>query len=102
MLIRSMSPSVVAVDELGGAADIACVKEAAHCGVKVLATIHADSLEELKKREHGKELLSAGAFERIVVLSRARGPGTIEGVYDAKLIVNLMSARKEVYCAKSN
>lgn len=90
MLIRSMSPSVVAVDELGGPEDVAALKEAVRCGVKVLATAHAGSLEELLRREHFKEMLQAQAFERVVILSRAKGPGTIEGVYDMLTDCNLL------------
>lgn len=82
MLIRSMAPSVVAVDELGSSEDAAAVKEAIRCGVKILATVHAGSFEELRKKEHIQELIQKQAFERVVVLSRAKGPGTIEGVYD--------------------
>ncbi len=100
MLIRSMAPSVVAVDELGGIEDVAALKEAIRCGVKLLATAHADSLEELRKREYIKELLSSGAFERIVIISRARGPGTIEGVYDSRLGVNLIPSQKVQFYAE--
>ena len=82
MLIRSMSPTVVAVDELGGSDDVAALKEAVRCGVKILATAHAGSLEELQRREHLRELLQKQALERVVLLSRTKGPGTIEGVYD--------------------
>lgn len=82
MLIRSMAPSIVAVDELGGPEDTAALQEALRCGVKILATVHAGSWDELKRKEQLKGLLQMQAFERAVLLSRAKGPGTIEGVYD--------------------
>ncbi|MGI5901958.1 MAG: stage III sporulation protein AA [Desulfitobacteriia bacterium] len=91
MLIRSMAPSVVAVDELGGPEDIAAVREAMSCGVKILATLHANSVAELKNRKHLKEMLESEILERVVVLSRVRGPGTIEAVYDSSLKVDLRS-----------
>lgn len=50
MLLRSMSPEVIAVDELGLPEDFAAVKEIAKCGVAVLATMHADSQEEVLGR----------------------------------------------------
>jgi len=84
MLIRSMSPSVVAVDELGGPEDVSALHDAVSSGVKILATAHAGTLEELKKRAYLKELFHDQVFERIVILSRARGPGTIDGVYDVR------------------
>ncbi len=82
MLIRSMSPTVVAVDELGGPEDAAALNEAVRCGVKVLATAHAGTLEELQRRAYLNEIFQGHVFERAVILSRAQGPGTIEGVYD--------------------
>ncbi|AFV01468.1 Stage III sporulation protein AA [Dehalobacter sp. UNSWDHB] len=91
MLIRSMAPEVVAVDELGGREDAAALGEAVRCGVKILATVHAGSLDELQKRAHLRELLNRETFERIVVLSRANGPGTVETVYDMASGVNLFN-----------
>jgi stage III sporulation protein AA len=82
MLIRSMSPSVVAVDELGGPEDAAVLQDAVRCGVKILATAHASTLEELQRRVYLKALFEHQVFERAVILSRNNGPGTIEGVYD--------------------
>ncbi|HHV63633.1 MAG TPA: stage III sporulation protein AA [Peptococcaceae bacterium] len=94
MLIRSMAPSVIAVDELGGAEDVSALKEAARCGVKVLATAHAGSLEELSQRRQFKELLLSQTFDRAVLLSRAQGPGTVEGVYD---LLTGKEIGKEIY-----
>jgi len=94
MLIRSMSPGIVAVDELGGTEDIAALKEAVRCGVKILATAHADSPEELRERESFREIMRSNCFERIIVLSRRKGPGTVEAVYDMKKGTNLLSDMK--------
>ncbi|RNC29271.1 MAG: hypothetical protein AWM53_00624 [Candidatus Dichloromethanomonas elyunquensis] len=82
MLIRSMAPSVVAVDELGGPDEVFALNDAVRCGVKILATAHAGSLEELQRRPYLKELFDKQVFERAVLLGRTRGPGTIEGVYN--------------------
>ena len=82
MLIRSMSPSIIAVDEIGSQDDLFALSEAARCGVKILATVHAGSLEELKKRESFNVVLNNKLFERAVVLSRAKGPGTVEAIYN--------------------
>lgn len=81
MLIRSMGPRIVAVDELGGSADAAAVREAVFAGVSVLATVHAASIAEARERPGVGELLDGGCFTRAVVLSRRRGPGTVEAVH---------------------
>lgn len=50
LLIRSMSPDVLAVDELGRAEDIEALREAQRCGVKVIATIHGGSKRDVIMR----------------------------------------------------
>lgn len=50
MLLRSMSPEVIAVDELGLPEDFAAFLECAKCGVAVLATMHAGNVEEVLER----------------------------------------------------
>ncbi|GMA52389.1 stage III sporulation protein AA [Alicyclobacillus contaminans] len=82
MAIRSLSPDVVATDEIGRSEDCDVVLEATHAGVAVAATAHADSLEEWRRRPEMRRLFDAGAFTRYVVLSRRRGPGTVESVHD--------------------
>ncbi|MDF2629072.1 MAG: spoIIIAA [Symbiobacteriaceae bacterium] len=82
LLIRSLSPAVVAVDEIGRPADAEAVLEALHAGVAVLATAHGYSVEDVARRPALAELIRAGAFGRAVVLGRSRGPGTVEQVAD--------------------
>ena len=63
--VRSLSPRVVAVDELGGPADTAAIIAAKHCGVAVLATAHA-RVGELP------EALRCGVFDTIIWLADRR------------------------------
>lgn len=70
LLIRSMSPEVLAVDEIGGEKDICALESALCCGCRILATVHGNSLEDIR----GKPLLGAlterKIFGRYVTLSR--------------------------------
>ena len=50
MLLRSMAPEVLAVDELGSREELEVLKGAAACGCRVLATAHGNSLVDLVKR----------------------------------------------------
>jgi len=84
MLIRSMGPQVIATDELGQPADVTAVREALRAGVKVLSTAHAAGAEDARERPILRQLLGEGIFQRLVVLSRRRGPGTIEGIIDPR------------------
>lgn len=83
MMIRSMSPEVMIVDEIGRLEDLYAMHEAIHAGVKVISTAHGHNWEEVSRRAELGELLQQGVFERVILLSRNQGPGTIEAVYDA-------------------
>lgn len=83
LLLRAMSPEVIAADEVGRSEDVAALQEAAGAGAAVLATAHASSLRELTARPMLQALVNSGVFRLVVVLSRRDGPGTIESVHDA-------------------
>lgn len=80
LVLRAMSPEVVVTDELGRPEDVAAVQEAVRCGVALFTSAHAADLEEAGRRPALAQLLAEGCFARVVVLSRRRGPGTVEGV----------------------
>lgn len=85
MLIRTMSPEVVVTDELGHPGDADAVLDALGAGVTLLCSAHGSSLDELAARPSFKPIIEAGAFQRVVVLSRRRGPGTVERVLMGRL-----------------
>ncbi|MFG6494227.1 stage III sporulation protein AA [Fictibacillus sp. UD] len=82
MLIRSMSPQVLIVDEIGRKEDGEAILEAMHAGVQMIFTAHGSSLEDALKRPVMKPLSGLSLFQRYVILSRDKGPGTIQRIYD--------------------
>lgn len=82
MVMRSAGPDVVATDEIGGEEDARAVAAAISGGAVVLATCHGSSLEQLKMRPYSRWLITEGYFDKAVVLSRRKGPGTVEYVGD--------------------
>ena len=68
MLLRSMTPQVIALDEVALPEDVAAVRIAANCGTALLATVHAASLADLKLRETGRALLETGVFRRAALI----------------------------------
>ncbi|NMB00933.1 MAG: AAA family ATPase [Firmicutes bacterium] len=76
--LRGLGPEVVVTDEIGHPEDAWILAELARGGVKVMATCHGSSWEQLKTRGWVRE--SLGIFELVVILSRRLGPGTIESV----------------------
>ena len=73
MLLRSMAPQVIAMDELG-AGDTESVRQAAYSGVHIWASIHCASPEELGRRE-----LPPGVFQRAVHILRCGGKRLYRG-----------------------
>lgn len=82
MLIRSMSPQIVATDEIGSSSDMEAIYEALNSGTRIITTIHGESLEDILKRPFISEIVRNRIFERIIMLSSKQGPGTIEEVID--------------------
>lgn len=70
MMIRSMSPEVLIVDEIGKKDDVHALIEAVFAGVTVICTIHGNSLSELRKRPSLHILFSQHVFKRIITLKK--------------------------------
>lgn len=82
MLIRSMAPQVIAVDEIGAYEDVQAIRYAMNCGCKMLATVHGESVDEIKRKPLFEQLIQEQCFERYVVLKNGRNVGEIAGIYD--------------------
>ncbi len=76
--IRSMSPDIVVTDELCGAGDWVCAEKAAFCGVKIIASCHGKSLDDVRKKDNFKQ----GVFERYVVLKSVGIPSVVDKFFD--------------------
>ena len=70
ILLRTMGPSAVAVDEITSEQDCEALIRAGWCGVRILATAHAASIADLMQRSVYKPLISHGLFDHILVLGR--------------------------------
>ncbi|ACL69374.1 stage III sporulation protein AA [Halothermothrix orenii] len=83
LLVRSMSPEVIAVDEIGNEEDVIAIQEATNSGVSLIATAHGENLTTLKMRPAMARLMSKNFFDRFIILSRKRGIGTVEKIIDS-------------------
>ncbi len=84
MLIRSMSPDVVAVDEIGTQEDLRALESVLNCGCKVLATVHGNSMEDVRKKPLLGDLVDRHVFERYILLSGREAPGTVQAIFDGR------------------
>ncbi|WP_042223481.1 stage III sporulation protein AA [Oceanobacillus manasiensis] len=95
MMIRSMSPEVLVVDEIGSQKDVQALLEAINAGVIIISTIHGNSLEELRKRPSLYQLFDQHVFQRFILLDRKLDPGQINTVYNeyGEIISKVMEDR---------
>ena len=68
LLLRAMGPQWIAADEITAQCDIVAMEQISYCGVKLLATAHAGSIEELHARPLYRSLLSLEIFKTAFVL----------------------------------
>ena len=70
---RSMTPELIICDEISNEDESSAIMKAAHAGVKLIATTHADTLNELKRKEILKDLIESETFDYYVGVSRNNG-----------------------------
>lgn len=73
MLLRSMNPQILAFDEITSSRDLEMIRQAAGCGVTLLATAHAESRALMKSRPLYRELLDSRVFRKAVWIRLERG-----------------------------
>lgn len=73
VVLRCMNPQIIAVDEITMEEDIRAMALAAGCGVGLLATIHAGSVEELREKPLYRRLLEEQIFSLAVCITREDG-----------------------------
>lgn len=67
-VLRTMGPGCIALDEITAAQDCDGLLRAAGCGVNILATAHASSMEEFLNRPLYKPLVERRIFHHILVM----------------------------------
>lgn len=66
LALRTLNPEIIICDEIGN--DEEAIEQAMFCGVKLVASAHADSIAQLKKRPATRSILPF--FERVAVLGK--------------------------------
>lgn len=73
LLLRGMSPQVLAVDEITARRDVQAMAGAVGCGVSLLATAHGTNKQDLERRPVYRELMQQGIFRRLVTIRVKNG-----------------------------
>lgn len=70
MVLRTMGPDYIAVDEITGEADCNGLIQAVNCGVGLIATAHGAGLQDLEQRVVYQPLVDKKIFHTIVLLKK--------------------------------
>lgn len=84
MLIRSMSPQIIAVDEIGSREDLDAIDYVIGCGCKIIATVHGSSIEDIRNKPTLGDLVKKELFERYIILSNRTEIGHLDEIYDSE------------------
>ncbi|MBE6903358.1 MAG: stage III sporulation protein AA [Ruminococcaceae bacterium] len=76
--VRCLNPQAIICDEIGAYEDYEAVSEAFKSGVPLIMSVHASSLEELKKRRNIYRLIEEALIKNIIVLEGEKAPGKIK------------------------
>ena len=70
LLLRTMSPKVIASDEIASEADVEALRVAAGTGVKIIATTHGSSGEEALSRKVLQPMFEDKIFDSAILIRR--------------------------------
>lgn len=68
MLIRSMSPQIIACDEIGSIEDIEAIKYALYSGVKGIFTMHGSNIEDVKNNKPIYNLVENKEIQKVIFI----------------------------------
>ncbi|MGE5396088.1 MAG: stage III sporulation protein AA [Chitinophagales bacterium] len=80
MAIRALAPQVIIADEVGQAKDVEAIRECLNAGVRIITSAHGSSLKDVARRPVMQDLLQQNSFQTVVVMSRRKGPGTVDEI----------------------
>lgn len=69
-VLRTMGPKSIAVDEITAEEDCTALLRAGWCGVRLIATAHAASAQDLRNRKLYRPLLQSGLFDHLLILGQ--------------------------------
>lgn len=84
MLLRTMNPKVIAVDEVGSREDLDAITYIMNSGCSIIATIHGNSIDDVRTRPVLRKLVEERLFDRYVILGKTKGVGSIESIFDER------------------
>ena len=72
------------MDEIGTAEDLHALESVLNCGCRVLATVHGNSMEDVRQKPLLGDLVERHVFQRYILLSGREAPGTVQTIFDSR------------------
>ncbi len=83
LAVRALSPDMIFCDEIGSAEDVRAIAEGIRCGVRFVATAHADCIADLYARQKLKPLFKDKLFDNILLLGTGENIGKVRQIVKA-------------------
>lgn len=80
MALRTLSPHVILLDELGGMEEVEQLEQGFYGGVNFVASLHASTLEEAARRPQVERLTLRRMLRVLVLLEGRQSPGRVKEV----------------------
>ena len=80
MLVRSMAPEVIAVDEIGRYEDIDAIETVLYSGCRLIATVHGSDLADIQSKPLFQRLMAEQVFERYIILGNSFQTGKVKEI----------------------
>lgn len=79
--MRTLSPDFIVCDEISSANEVLKIIDGMNSGIKFILSLHSNDLEELKRKNIFKLLVSEADFDTVVLLSDSSKPGVISNIF---------------------
>lgn len=83
LLLRAMSPDIIATDEIGRLEDISAIESAICAGVGLITTIHGSSYEDVLASRIG-HFIEKDIFQRLLFLTNDPATGHVSCITDSR------------------
>lgn len=78
MLLRTMNPDWIALDEITAPEDVQAIAYASYCGVRLAATAHGSGVSDLRNRPLYRSLMDTSVFRYVVCMRPDRSYSVME------------------------
>lgn len=92
--VKTMSPDLIAIDEIATEKEIQAIKLGVNSGVKFIVTVHASDYSEILHRPQIQALINTYSFRKLILLDKPDAQSQILDIFDVEDIRNEIIGRR--------